>query len=243
MRASPCSLGGLRVLVVAAACQLAAVCADEGGLPLPLVVNTWPFTAATARGWQILTELGGSAIDAVEGGCTECEELQCDGTVGFGGSPDANGETTLDALIIDGVTRDAGAVGGLRRVKNAIGVARAVLDHAEHTMLVGDGATDFALSAFGRRHSRAPPRSAPRAFGSLKVVLGVFAVAGFVEESLSTPGSEVLHAEWLEAQCQPNYYRFPGSGRQPRGPAILLALPPIPSDLACQRGLTAESAD
>ena len=35
-------------------------------------------------------------------GCTRCEELQCDRTVGFGGSPDEAGETTLDALIMDG---------------------------------------------------------------------------------------------------------------------------------------------
>lgn len=31
-----------------------------------------------------------------------CEEQQCDGTVGYGGSPDEYGETTLDALIMDG---------------------------------------------------------------------------------------------------------------------------------------------
>lgn len=35
-------------------------------------------------------------------GLTECEQLQCDGTVGFGGSPDEIGETRLDALIYDG---------------------------------------------------------------------------------------------------------------------------------------------
>jgi len=41
-------------------------------------------------------------LDAVEKGCTTCEDEQCDGTVGFGGSPDENGETTLDAMIMDG---------------------------------------------------------------------------------------------------------------------------------------------
>lgn len=35
-------------------------------------------------------------------GLTECERLQCDGTVGFGGSPDERGETRLDALVYDG---------------------------------------------------------------------------------------------------------------------------------------------
>lgn len=41
-------------------------------------------------------------VDAVEAGCTVCEIDQCDGTVGYGGSPDENGETTLDAMIMDG---------------------------------------------------------------------------------------------------------------------------------------------
>ena len=180
--------------IVAAASSCCCTAADDSiqaARSLPVVVNTWPFVAATARGYQILTELGGSAVDAVEGGCTVCEELQCDGTVGFGGSPDASGETTLDACIIDGVTMDAGSVGGLRRVKNAIGVARAVLRHSAHTLLVGERATEFAL------------------------------MAGFPEESLSTPSSEAAHASWLEAQCQPNYYRgFPGdeSGCPPYEP-------------------------
>lgn len=35
-------------------------------------------------------------------GCTACEKLQCDFTVGWGGSPDEDGETTLDALVMDG---------------------------------------------------------------------------------------------------------------------------------------------
>ena len=36
-------------------------------------------------------------------GCTRCEADQCDMTVGFGGSPDEDGETSLDAMIMDGV--------------------------------------------------------------------------------------------------------------------------------------------
>jgi len=40
--------------------------------------------------------------------------------VGYGGSPDEGGETTLDAMIMNGNTFDVGAVGGLRRVKASI---------------------------------------------------------------------------------------------------------------------------
>merc|ERR1719187_2467930 len=110
-----------------------------------IIINTWNFTEANARGWQVLSD-GGSALDAVEEGCTVCEELQCDGTVGYGGSPDEEGETTLDAMIMDGNTLDVGAVGCLRRVKSAIQVARKVLEETKHTLLVGELATQFATS-------------------------------------------------------------------------------------------------
>ena len=66
-----------------------------------VVVNTWEFEAANTRAWQVL-EGGGSALDAVEAGCSLCEALRCDVTVGWGGSPDEDGETTLDAMIMDG---------------------------------------------------------------------------------------------------------------------------------------------
>lgn len=67
----------------------------------PVVINTWGFTEATQVAWEVL-EGNGSALDAVEQGCSKCEDLQCDGTVGYGGSPDENGETTLEAMIMDG---------------------------------------------------------------------------------------------------------------------------------------------
>lgn len=54
-----------------------------------------------AAAWSAL-QAGGSVLDAVETGCTRCEVEQCDGTVGYGGSPDEAGETTLDALIMNG---------------------------------------------------------------------------------------------------------------------------------------------
>ena len=41
-------------------------------------------------------------MDAIEQGCSVCEDEQCDRTVGYGGSPDENGETTLDAMVMDG---------------------------------------------------------------------------------------------------------------------------------------------
>lgn len=52
--------------------------------------------------WDILKRSDRTAIDAIVEGCAACEREQCDGTVGYGGSPDENADVALDALIIDG---------------------------------------------------------------------------------------------------------------------------------------------
>lgn len=53
--------------------------------------------------WESLAN-GSSAVTAVVDGCTVCEmdELECGRSVGYGGKPDEDGETTLDAMIFDG---------------------------------------------------------------------------------------------------------------------------------------------
>jgi isoaspartyl peptidase/L-asparaginase-like protein (Ntn-hydrolase superfamily) len=58
--------------------------------------------------------------------CSYCERERCDGTVGYGGSPDETGETTLDAMVMDGKTMNVGAVGQLRGVRDAVRAARFV---------------------------------------------------------------------------------------------------------------------
>ncbi|XP_067244006.1 N(4)-(beta-N-acetylglucosaminyl)-L-asparaginase isoform X1 [Chanodichthys erythropterus] len=141
---------------------------------LPLVINTWHFKNAARAAWSTLQK-GGSVLDAVEMGCAQCELEQCDGSVGFGGSPDERGETTLDAMIMNGDTMEVGAVGDLRRVKNAVGVARAVMEYTEHTFIVGESATIFAQNM------------------------------GFRSEDLSTNKSIAIFSKWLQQDCQPNY--------------------------------------
>ncbi len=51
--------------------------------------------------WETLKS-GGNRVEAVVRRSSRCEELQCENTVGYGGSPDDIGETTLDALLMDG---------------------------------------------------------------------------------------------------------------------------------------------
>lgn len=142
----------------------------------PIVVATWAFKNAAKKAFDVLNRERASAIDAIEAGCTICEFEQCDFTVGYGGSPDETGETTLDAMIMDGVTMNVGAVGGLRRIKNAIGVARKVLENTKHTFLVGNSATDFALAM------------------------------GFQNETLTTSHSKKLYNDWKNNKCQPNFW-------------------------------------
>jgi hypothetical protein len=109
----------------------------------PIVVNTW-FMNSNQEAYNLVLA-GYSALDAVELGCSLCEELQCDGTVGFGGSPDAYGAVSLDAIIIDATTHDVGAVTNLRDVRQAISAARKVLQYSRHTLLSGEGATNFSV--------------------------------------------------------------------------------------------------
>ena len=90
------------------------------------LICTWPFTVATQAGWS-----ENSALDMVETATKKCQTNRCANNVGYDGMPDENGETTLDALIMDGRDLKVGAVGGLRRIKDAVGVARAVLEHTQ----------------------------------------------------------------------------------------------------------------
>ena len=65
------------------------------------MINTWFFKKANEEAVQLLRS-GSSALDAVQFGCKKCQDLQCDGSVGYGNHPDENGETTLDAMIMNG---------------------------------------------------------------------------------------------------------------------------------------------
>lgn len=72
---------------------------------------------------------------------------------------------------------DIGAVAGLRNIKNAISVARKVLNYTKHTILSGELATDFAIKM------------------------------GFKEESLMTNESHQLWKTWKKYDCQPNFWK------------------------------------
>ena len=110
----------------------------------PIVVSTWEHgMPANAAAWQILSS-GGTALDAVEQGVRVPEADPNVRTVGLGGYPDASGEVTLDACIMD-EHMNCGSVAFLQNIKHPISVARLVMEKTPHVMLVGEGAKQFAL--------------------------------------------------------------------------------------------------
>ncbi len=91
-----------------------------------------------------LLQRGGDTLDAVTIVCKDREDDPNDDTVGLGGLPNEDGVVELDCSCMHGPTRRAGAVGAVKNVKNVSLLARAVMDHTGHVMLVGDGAEKFA---------------------------------------------------------------------------------------------------
>lgn len=111
----------------------------------PVVISTWRHgLAANEAAWKILSK-GGRALDAVEAGVRESESDPSVSSVGFGGLPDASGQVTLDACIMD-EKGDCGSVAFLHDIENPISVARMVMEKTPHVMMVGDGAKKFALA-------------------------------------------------------------------------------------------------
>jgi isoaspartyl peptidase/L-asparaginase-like protein (Ntn-hydrolase superfamily) len=92
-----------------------------------------------------LLRAGASALDAVEAAIRIVESDQDNHTVGVGGLPNLLGEVELDASIMDGASRRAGAVAAVSGFPHPISIARAVLERLpQHLLLVGAGAERFA---------------------------------------------------------------------------------------------------
>jgi beta-aspartyl-peptidase (threonine type) len=98
--------------------------------------------AALAAGARILAA-GGSSLDAVEAAVRVLEDDPLF-NAGKGAVFTAEGRNELDASIMDGRTRRAGAVAGVARTKNPVSLARAVMEKSRHVMLTGAGADAFA---------------------------------------------------------------------------------------------------
>ncbi len=122
---------------------------------------------------------GSDPLDAVIAGVNIVERDPEDTSVGYGGLPNADGVVQLDSCCMHGPKKRAGGVAALEGVRTPSLVAKAVMEHTDHHLLVGAGAQAFARNM------------------------------GFeIEGDLNTPRSRQLWLEW-KRRTDPQHYLDP----------------------------------
>ncbi|MDW2193771.1 isoaspartyl peptidase/L-asparaginase [Vibrio sp. 1641] len=99
--------------------------------------------AAVKAGHQIL-DTGGEALDAVVAAVKVLEDSP-NFNAGKGSVLTNNEMVEMDASVMDGRNQAAGAVAGVRHIRNPIELARDVMRNSNHVLLVGEGAEKFAF--------------------------------------------------------------------------------------------------
>jgi N4-(beta-N-acetylglucosaminyl)-L-asparaginase len=123
----------------AAGAALAATASN----PKNIVISSANGLKTCSKAMEIL-KAGGDTLDAVIAGVNIVELDPKDHSVGYGGLPNEDGVVELDASVMHGPTRRAGSVAAIRGIKTPSNVAKAVMEHTDHIMIVGDGALRFA---------------------------------------------------------------------------------------------------
>ena len=95
------------------------------------------------KAFELMTT-GGDVLDAVVAGVNIVELDPKDTSVGYGGLPNSDGVVQLDASVMHGPKKQAGAVAALEGVRTAASVALMVSQRTDHHLIVGKGAQDFA---------------------------------------------------------------------------------------------------
>lgn len=98
---------------------------------------------AMDAGYAVL-ENGGTAINAVKAAVVVMEDCPLF-NAGKGSVFTKKGLNEMDAAIMDGSTLDAGAIAGVRNIRNPVELAEEVMLHSGHVFLSGKGANDFAI--------------------------------------------------------------------------------------------------
>lgn len=96
-------------------------------------------------GWSVL-KTGGTSLDAVEAAVVVMEDSP-HFNAGYGAALNAAGEHELDASIMDGATLRGGAVCAVRRIRNPVKAARAVMERSPSVLISGAAADTFAEHA------------------------------------------------------------------------------------------------
>lgn len=140
--------------------------------------NGGPVTCVE-KAFAMMTSGGADVLDALIAGVNLNELDPADNSVGYGGLPNADGVVQLDASVMHGPKKRAGAVACLEGVRTPSLVAKAVMEQTDHHLIVGKGAQDFARSL------------------------------GFkIEEDLNSEGSRKLWLEW-KRRTDPLHYLDP----------------------------------
>jgi N4-(beta-N-acetylglucosaminyl)-L-asparaginase len=113
----------------------------------PVVISSANGRAACAKAMEML-ESGADTLDAVIAGVNIVELDPNDTSVGYGGLPNEDGVVELDASVTHGPSRRCGSVAAIQGIKTPSKIAKLVMEHTSHIMLVGAGALKFA-QAYG----------------------------------------------------------------------------------------------
>jgi L-asparaginase / beta-aspartyl-peptidase len=100
---------------------------------------------ALLTGYELLAG-GGSALDAAEAAVQWLEDCALF-NAGRGSVLNAEGHVEMDAAVMDGVSRQAGACAGVVGVRHPVALARAIMEKTPHVLLVGEGARRYAEDA------------------------------------------------------------------------------------------------
>lgn len=117
--------------------------AGAGGAPAELQKKRERIMRNALRAGQRVLKRGGTAVAGVVAAISYLEDSPIF-NAGRGGIPNKEGFAELDASIMDGRDRNAGAVAAVRTIKNPIRAALAVMEKSEHVMFVDRGADQFA---------------------------------------------------------------------------------------------------
>jgi N4-(beta-N-acetylglucosaminyl)-L-asparaginase len=109
----------------------------------PYSLSTWDVRLATIRSGKAL-ESGVNALDAAVQGVAIEEANTLNTTVGKGGTPDRDGNVTLDACVMNH-KGDCGAVLAVQNITHVAALAKDVMEKTPHVILAGEGARKFAL--------------------------------------------------------------------------------------------------
>lgn len=138
--------------------------------------------SAVERAFRMIVE-GADVLDALIAGVNIPELDPTETGIGYGGLPNANGVVQLDSCCMHGPKKQAGGVAGLEGVRTPSLVAKAVMEHTDHHLLVGAGAQEFAR------------------------------MMGFeIEDDLNTDRSRELWLEW-KRRIDPGHFPDPRRGR------------------------------